>query len=116
MAQFATTFGSKESKVKAAARGANYSHRRQSRAGVIQVFTAGPHSEVNVIRDGDTFIVATFRYGRMAGKPTIHVGSSAQAASLTNAKVLASALKSSHQPDQRSEVMRMADALLADLS
>ena len=97
-------------------RSASYSHRYQSRAGVIQVFTAGPDSEVNVLRDGDTFIVATFQYGRMAGKPTVHVGASAHAASLANAKVLASTLKSSGQQTPRSEVMRMADALLADLS
>lgn len=114
MAQFASTFGSKERKAKSKTRGANYSHRRQSRAGVVQVFTADPGCEVNVIRDGDTFIVATFRNGRMAGQPSIH--KHGYQAARESAQTLAKVLKSSARPDPRSEVMRLADSLLADLS
>ena len=114
MAQFASTFGSKERKAKRRSRGANYTHRRQSRAGVVQVFTADPGCEVNVIRDGDTFIVATFRNGRMDGKPAIH--KNGYEAARANAQILAKVLKSSATPDPRSEVMLMVAALKADLS
>ncbi len=114
MAQFASTFGSKERKAKAKARGASYSHRRQSRAGSVQVFTADPGCEANVIRDEETFLVATFRNGRMDGQPTIH--KHGYQAARESAQTLAKVLKSSARRDPRSEVMRMADALLADLS
>ena len=59
-------------------------------------------------------IVATFRNGRMDGKPTIH--KNGYEAARANAQTLAKVLKSSATPDPRSEVMLMVAALKADLS
>jgi len=117
MAQFATTFGSKERKAKAKARGANYSHRRPSTGGVVQSFNAGERCEVNVVQDGDTSIVVTIKNGYVSGKPSFYTGSNARNNAVKEARVLSGVLKSAGvRPDPRSEVLRLADSLLADLS
>ena len=51
MAQFATTFGSQETKAKAKTRGASYSHRFISRPFLVQSFDAGNGTTLNLMRD-----------------------------------------------------------------
>ena len=117
MAQFATTFGSKERKAKAKARGANYSHRRRSTAGVVQTFNAGNGCEVNVVQDGDTSIVVTIKNGYVSGKPSFYTGSNARNNAVKEARVLSGALKLGlPDRDPRSEVRRVADNLMRELS
>tara|TARA_R110002110_G_scaffold301205_2_gene515342 strand:+ start:113 stop:412 length:300 start_codon:yes stop_codon:yes gene_type:complete len=78
MAQFATTFGSQETKAKAKTRGASYSHRFISRPFLVQSFDAGNGTTLNLMRDGDDYIVVTIVGNRMAGPPKTYKGKRAE--------------------------------------
>tara|TARA_R110000824_G_scaffold24884_4_gene87131 strand:+ start:1367 stop:1717 length:351 start_codon:yes stop_codon:yes gene_type:complete len=116
MATFASSFGSKERKVKQACVARHFTHRSLNRGGTVATFEAGENAFVRVYLDGDTSSVITIQNGRMAGEPTTIQGDACGERAKAQARVLAKTLASSERrQDPRSAVMRMVDMLKADL-
>ena len=116
MATFASSFGSKERKVKRACVARHYTHRNPFGGCAVATFEAGENSFVRVYLDGDTSSVITIQNGCMAGEPTTIKGDARGERAKVQARTLAKTLASAERrEDPRSEVMRMVDMLKADL-
>lgn len=116
MADFASSFGAKERKVKRAYVARCYTHRSLNRGGTVATFEAGENAYVRVYLDGDTSSVITIQNGRMAGQPTTIQGDACGERAKAQARTLAKTLaRAERRQDPRSEVMRMVDILKSDL-
>lgn len=115
MADFSTSFGSKERAVKRASVARNYSHRspiRWERFDSIRVLD-GCGTEVHIMVDGDTRAVLTTQGGRMQGEPTLFTGKNASREAEACCRVLLASLRSGNdrKPTQVSDISRMVAML-----
>ena len=112
MADFASSFGSKERKVKRAAVARNYSHRSPIRWACFETMPVRDNAGtmVHLMVDGDTYAVVTTQANRMQGEPTTFTGKNASREANACARVLLASLRSANKP-QVATVSSMIDML-----
>ena len=112
MADFASSFGSKERKVKRAAVARNYSHRSPIRWACFETMPVRDNAGtmVHLMVDGDTYAVVTTQANRMQGEPTTFTGKNASREANACARVLLASLRSANKP-QVTTVSSMIDML-----
>tara|TARA_R100000458_G_C8270999_1_gene245730 strand:- start:409 stop:768 length:360 start_codon:yes stop_codon:yes gene_type:complete len=112
MAQFASSFGSKERKVKRAGAARTYTHRSPIRWACFETMPVSDNAGtmVHIMVDGDTYAVLTTQGNRMQGEPTLFNGKNASQEANACARVLLATLRSANKP-QVATVSSMIDML-----
>lgn len=112
MADFASSFGSKERKVKRASVARNYTHRSPVRWACFETMPVRDNAGtmVHLMVDGDTYAVVTTQANRMQGEPTLFTGKNASREANACARVLLASLRSANKP-QVTTVSSMIDML-----
>jgi len=100
MADFSTSFGSKERSVKRASVASNYSHRSPIRWACFETMPVRDNAGtmVHLMVDGDTYAVVTTQANRMEGEPTTFTGKNANREANACARALLFALRSANGP------------------